>query len=438
MHNQQLVEAVMKRIYYFLNEGRNADKAKQKTLEVIRKFFNNASWLDNEFEDAAANPNHLSVIDYIEHKLKELCFHANIPDSVIRLEPIIMNIALSLGFEQQNQDTTKLDRLFRIVSYITKCVQEKLPLPEPLKQLNELTLENTTYDRLNDLFGKVLDKQDAAESERINNADYSEGMNTDYEILSDIDYETANHYGDYSCSSSKLCYTQSESTWNQYTNSGDNTVYLLLRKDWQKIPEEHGENTPYDDYGLSMIFVFIDGDGNIAYSNTRWNHNTNGQGPSNVDQSFTKEYLSQLLNVNFGSVFKPLHSFAEKVAKIKQQLQNGADPKDVFDKVSNFYGGFAKVKLNGKYNFIKTDGNFLRDDMWFDRVWDFSEGFAMVKLNHEWYYIDTKGNLYDKNENPINNVAENRRRVVHLTESKLRNTIKSVITQYLNESRNYK
>ena len=80
---QQLVEAVIKRVYSLLNEGRNADKAKEKTLEVIRKFFNNASWLDDEFVDAAANPNGLSTVDYIENRLKELCFHANIPDAVI-------------------------------------------------------------------------------------------------------------------------------------------------------------------------------------------------------------------------------------------------------------------------------------------------------------------------------------------------------------------
>ena len=180
----------MKRKYYHINEGRNAEKAKEKTLEVIRQFFDYATWLDNEFVDATANPNHLSIIDYIENKLKELCFHANIPDSVIRLEPMIMRIALSLGFEQENQDSAKLNRLFRIVNYITKCVKEKLPLPKPLKQLNELTLENTTYDRLNELFGTVLDKQDADEAERINNADYSERINTDYEILSDIDFAT--------------------------------------------------------------------------------------------------------------------------------------------------------------------------------------------------------------------------------------------------------
>ena len=180
--------------------------------------------------------------------------------------------------------------------------------------------------------------------------------------------------------------------------------------------------------------------------------------------------LSKLLNVNFGEVFKPLHPFAEKVAKAKQQLQNGAAPEDVFDEVGHFYDGLARVKLGGKCNFIKPDGNFLRDDLWFNDVGNFYNGFAKVKLDNKWNYIkpdgnflrddlwfddaecfyegfasveldgkqcclDTKGNLYDKNKNLINKVNENKRRVVRLTESQLRNTIKSVVAQYLNESR---
>ena len=359
---QQLVETVMKRVYSLLNEGRNAEKAKQKTLEIIRQFFGeNATWLDNEFVDAASNPNHLSVIDYIENRLKELCFHANIPDSVIRLEPIIMNIALSLGFEQTNPDSAKLNRLFRIVNSLPDLHRNGL-LPENF-QLNQLDLDKTTYEDLERIFGTILDDIDKAEDERINNADYSKGINPNYKILSNIDYETAKDYGDYSCSTSKLCYTQSETTWNQYTNGGSNAVYLLLRKGWKNIPEEHGDDNPYDDYGLSMIFVFVDEDGNIAYSNTRWNHRTNGKGPKNVDQSFTKEQLSQLLNAKFESIFKPLHTFAEKVAKAKQQLQNGADPEDVFDYVYDFYDGFAKVELGSKYNYIDRNGNFLREDL---------------------------------------------------------------------------
>ena len=535
MLKQQLVEAVIQRVYDLINEGRNADKAKRRTLAVISQFITNAKEQNRKltFVDATGHPTTQIDIEAIENQLRQTCFHANIPDSVIRLEPIIMNIALQLGFEQQNQDRTKLNRLFRIVEYIKTCVDKQLPLPV---RLNELTLEDTTYEYLNKVFGKVLDKQDAEEAKRIQNAGYSDNINPDYEILSDINYDTANAYGNYSCSTSKLCYTQDESTWRAYTNGGSNTVYLLLRKDWKQVPEKHGDDTPYDDYGLSMIFVFVDEDGNIAYSNTRWNHETNKQGPSNVDQSFTKESLSKLLNVNFDSVFKPLHSFSDVLVTAKQQLQNGADPSVVFDRVCRFYDGFARVrlgdkwnfintdgnllsddlwfdnagdfhngfarviledkfnyidtdgnilredvwfdevevfykgfarvrlgdkwnlintdgkilsedlwfdlvwyfkngfacvKLGGKYNLINTDGNILREDLWFDNAGDFKNGFARVKLNGKWYYIDTQGNLYDENKNPINNVTENRRRVVRLTERQIRSVIKSVITQYL-------
>ena len=197
------------------------------------------------------------------------------------------------------------------------------------------------------------------------------------------------------------------------------------------------------------------------------------------------------------------NSFEEKVAYAKQQLQNGADPKDVFDLVyvfwngftsvrldgkynfidrngnilsdlwfdwfgkfsdgftpvrldkkwnyidrngnllrddlwfdfvGDFHNGFAKVKLKDKYNFINTDGNFL-SDLWFDDVSKFQDGFAEVKLDGKTYYLDKKGNLYDEDENPIENVTENRRRVLRITESQLRNTIKKVVTQYLNEGR---
>ena len=197
------------------------------------------------------------------------------------------------------------------------------------------------------------------------------------------------------------------------------------------------------------------------------------------------------------------NSFEEKVAEVKQQLQNGARPRDVFDAVWYFHEGFAMVKLNGKMNFIDTnnkilcdlwfddvwnfEGNFavvklgykfnfintdgeLLSDLWFDEVWNFEGNFARVRLSNKWNFIkpdgnilhddlwfdyvdwfhngfvtvilngnacsiDTNGNLYDENKNPIDNVTENRRRVLRITESQLRNTIKSVITQYLNESR---
>lgn len=71
-----------------------------------------------------------------------------------------------------------------------------------------------------------------------------------------------------------------------------------------------------------------------------------------------------------------------------------------FDEVEDFREGFAKVALNGKWNFIDTENKIL-SDTWFDRVNYFQEGFAMVKLNDKWYLIDTKGRLYDEDKQPI-------------------------------------
>ena len=122
-------------------------------------------------------------------------------------------------------------------------------------------------------------------------------------------------------------------------------------------------------------------------------------------------------------------SFEEKVAYAKQQLQNGANPRFVFSQVWKFSDGFATVRLEDKYNFINTDNKILREDLWFSWAEDFYDGFAPVKYNGRDCYIDTKGNLYDQDKNLI----ENRRRTVRLTESQLRNTIKNVVAQCLNE-----
>ena len=326
MYNRLLIERIVNRaMVQILNEGRNEIKAKEKTLNVIRQFFNNASWLDNEYVDPQtpdANPDHLTVIEIIEKRLKDSYFHSNIADSVIRLEPIIMNIALGLGFEQNNPDAQKLERLRSIVTYINGAVKKKLRLPI---ELNKLKLENTTFDTLNELFGSIIDEYEKSEEYAINRRDYTAGPNNNYTIEADVSFERAHEIGNYSCPDSKLCYTQSRSTWDQYTKNGAYSVYILLRDGWKSEPCVHGDNTPYDDYGLSMIFVIIDDDSRLMYSNTRWNHNTNGQGPSNVDQSFTRLQLSELLNRNYFEVFKPFNKFKEAVAVAMQKLRNGED-----------------------------------------------------------------------------------------------------------------
>ena len=63
-----------------------------------------------------------------------------------------------------------------------------------------------------------------------------------------------------------------------------------------------------------------------------------------------------------------------------------------YDYVCDFYEGFARVKLNGKYNHINTGGKLL-SNQWFDYVGDFFEGFAPVRLNHMCNFINQEGKL---------------------------------------------
>lgn len=416
-----------------INEGRNAEKAKQNTYNVIKNYFNNASWLNDTFNDQAANPNGLSVLEYIENTFRTDFFGTNVSDSVIRLEPIMMNVALGLGFEQNEADGEKLNRLKSIIQYI-KINNNKEGFPI---QLNKLTIDNTSYEGLNKLFGEIIDSEIAKDNETANKYDNNSEMNPDYEVIEIHDMDEAYKYGKYSCRRSVLCFTNHSEMWDKFTNNGLNKVYLILNKNWRDIPEEFGDNNPYDEYGLSMIFLFINPEGNIAYSNTRWNHGTR-EHVSNVDNSFTKSDISKLLGINFNSVFKPYsdEELIDKgymtIHKLRELLSKGQKLSNIFenikqisdnlflcknnedsfvlynskynkvpewinewiDDVSNFSGGVAIIVVNGKYSLIDTNGNLIGDEnVWFDDMFLMQNGFAPVMLHDKWSFISRDGKL---------------------------------------------
>lgn len=84
-----------------------------------------------------------------------------------------------------------------------------------------------------------------------------------------------------------------------------------------------------------------------------------------------------------------------------------------FDKVYDFVAGFAKVELDGKYNFINEKGEILYNDEWFTDAENFkkrtgyiydngveielpSYGYALVEVdNYRWYYLRSDGVLCD-------------------------------------------
>ena len=61
--------------------------------------------------------------------------------------------------------------------------------------------------------------------------------------------------------------------------------------------------------------------------------------------------------------------------------------------VLTIFIGYAKIELNGKWNFIDTQGKLVSPNLWFDGIDNFYNGYAKIELNGKWNFIDTQGNI---------------------------------------------
>ena len=63
---------------------------------------------------------------------------------------------------------------------------------------------------------------------------------------------------------------------------------------------------------------------------------------------------------------------------------------------SQFIIGFIRIKNDGRYGFIDTNGNLVGNEIkWFDNAKDFNEnGLALCELNGNTYTLDSKGELH--------------------------------------------
>ena len=223
------------------------------------------------------------------------------------------------------------------------------------------------------------------ERERLGSTDFGE-RNTSYNIVKINTFKEASEYGKYT----PWCVTHEIKAFNDYTNNGICVFYFCLKDGFENVKEKIGENCPLDEYGLSMLAVCVDENGECKTITCRWNHNNGGS-----DNVMSTEELSRLLGVNFYEVFKPSSVFKEKLEKALSLAKKGDF--SGFDNIDNFdKNGLAKVELNDKCNLIDVNCNFL-SKQWFDYITDFYEnGIAQVSLNHKWNLIDINGNLLSK------------------------------------------
>ena len=218
----------------------------------------------------------------------------------------------------------------------------------------------------------------------------TDGRVSAYKVVAINSAEEAAKYGRYT----SWCVTHSEANYDGYTEGG-RRFYFCLRDGFEDVPKRAGEGCPLDDYGLSMISVLVDPEGEPNVITTRWNHENDGENNENLH---TAEQVQEVTNIDFYATFKP-YSLEQLTAMgitpfyvVQDMLDKGAKPEDIFVKIDEEEYGLRRVYLNNKYNFI-DDENKLLFDRWFDFADYFKEGFALVKLNRKYNFINTEGQI---------------------------------------------
>ena len=332
------------------------ENAKNNNMKPARKYLEEKLGLDNE-----------QIMDFFG-KMQH-----DIPNVRLNNCKYFLGVTRMI-MEKQLKNGESIMKLNSILKYINN--------DESLNTSFDRNLNGLTFEKLSEQMSEGMEQAYKSERERFSSTDFGE-MNTSYSVVKINNFKEASEYGKYT----PWCVTHEIKAFNDYTNNGICIFYFCLKDGFESIPEKIGENCPLDEYGLSMLAVCVDENGECKTITCRWNHNNGGN-----DNVMSTEELSRLLGVNFYEVFKPSTVFKEKLEKALSLAKKGDF--SGFDNIDNFdKNGLAKVELNDKFNLIGTNGNFL-SKQWFDNITDFDEnGIAQVSLNHKWNLIDINGNF---------------------------------------------
>lgn len=371
---------------FFLFESKNSKRAHQKTREILGQHFDD-------------DPNSEFIIKFEETLLKKYFGEGKNVDWFIVLEPnITMWLLQSPGplFEKY------IDYVFKKATTFKKP-SEYIAKVRPIENFEELK--------------QFVDPQMAEDraKEREEMKKMGINLNKNYEVLGPLSYEEAQKYGKYSGlefgSSGRICYTQNMSTWNSsnYSDNGKNSCFLLLRNDWKTVssthdgsqqynglPEPLNEYNGYDDYGLSMIFVWITPEGELHECNTRWNHGADYAPGHGVDAAMTELDIAKLMGAPFEQIFK-VETIEQKDAYLNHLLESklrgaGGDLNAVFDDIGDTFGENIFVRYNNRWNLL--DGatrSKLLLPVWFDGIIQEVEDSMFVLYKHKPNVITKEG-----------------------------------------------
>ena len=282
-----------------------------------------------------------------------------------------------LGYFQRTANQSDLALLKQLVlfAYNNEEVNKEL----------DSNLNNMTFDELKTMLNDRRKKYNDANKSKLSSKNVS---SKDYRVVPILSEEQAEQYGKYT----SWCITHG--SYSSYAKNGSR-FYFCLKNGFENVKKETGDGCPLDDYGLSMVSVLVDIDGEPTIITTRWNHEHDGE---NNERLHTAEQVQEILGVNFYKTFKPYTKEELKELGIvsfdeaKERLESGENPFNIFQNVSKINDGFSRVRLNDKVNLIDKNGKLL-SDKWFDWIDYFNDGFSKVRLNDKVNLIDKNGKL---------------------------------------------
>lgn len=440
----------------FLTESKNSKRADKQTMQLIAK---RSGWDIND-----------ERVLQIQRYFRSTYFGSegvNV-DWFIVLEPNFCAAAIDKGLLRSGDvySNDVYNDLLDLVKFAYRKAKELLETKgreAMLQYISELKGDVNGWDTLYEMVGKALENERQEAMERANQ---TQRGNSEYEIIGPVDFNEAMGYGDYTGSQdggSEICYTQGGKTWNSYTHKDSYAVYILVKPNWDEIEPEHDgdyedEESAYDTYGMSMIFVIVDENGNLKTCNTRWNHDGSYDANHDVDFALDEVELSELVGRPFSEVFKPKTplTFEERVERILDLLNDMYNELD-YEEVQELFdsyddgGDAAKVKIGDKYNFliydsdeeyyyfpseqwydavglyykmneegefglgnvfieglgynyIKNDGTYLFDE-WLESAEYFNGKYSTILKGGRKYIIDAYGNMYNNEEEALANLA---------------------------------
>ena len=283
-----------------INESTNSKRADKQSLSVI------------------ANMLSLSVTDPKVHEwqkyLKGEFFRSEgmNDDYFITIEPNICAVVMD---KIQNYDSTKI-----VVREVKSFVKQLYQHTKKLERINGrgamLYFLSNFKKNVSDSasFHDFIDKEYSKSNADVQENDDIQAVNGEkvkYKVIGPLTFEEANDLCDYTGDQlgGEICYLRNADTWDEYTDDGLKAVYVMVVDDWWNLPPDHDDdtNSPYDEYGLSMIFVLVDENGELQECNIRWNHDCEFPKDRFVDGALDEWEIEELLGRPFSEVFKPLN-----------------------------------------------------------------------------------------------------------------------------------